>query len=239
MQYGEVEYACFIYNADETIDEIVFSNAYLDGKEASRLYQAIIADAMAGNLMKYNSVHVCDEHVELYRGDKNIFWISLNGMDKTIYYGSDCTNIINAIVQMGYVDDVDAFCWEDYGYTGEAPDLNIEDMLCDSYEYVKVFYEGSVDIRKAPGNYMSIKLDEIQTETLYWVITKEWIAGNLSQYDPYEQGNVCYMSVEYMDPSNGMRTTSFFTFGSDCAYVIENLVDMGILTSEEDICWDK
>ena len=239
MQYGEVEYAYFKYNADETIDETVFSSAHLEEKEASGLYQAIIADAMAGNLMKYNRVHVCNEHVELYQGEKNIFWISLNGMDKTIYYGSDCTNIINEIIRLGYVKDVDSFCWEDYGYTGEASALSIEDVLCDSYEYVKVFYEGAVDIRKAPGNYISIKLDEIQTETLYWVITKEWIAGNLSQYDPYEQGNVCYISLEYMDPSNEMRTISYFTFGSDCTYIIDELIGIGVITSEEDICWDK
>ena len=132
-------------NRDQSIQNNSFryENKNLQIEEAKALYYAAIADAKAGNLMKYNiysSMYWAEEQAEIYtKSTETYFYVefkdpnktevqnsTVNGMNDVDYqttqgihlsFGPDCENIINKLIEFGYIESAEDIWW------GEAESL--------------------------------------------------------------------------------------------------------------------
>lgn len=141
---GWIEFGYYINKPADAWDYITKD---LDDAKAKLFYNAIIADAKAGNLIKYNTNHrksdgSYDDNMAYRLGvyvimpegeDSYDYWefydkyISNNlvgegyekvdmeemvSSERSICYGKDCVNIINALISCGYIESPDEICWD-------------------------------------------------------------------------------------------------------------------------------
>lgn len=217
-------------------------------ENANRLYQAVLADAMAGNLMKYNSGYICDNHVRTYYSEDAPFYMTFstkspkNGrsIKFTIFFGADCENILNEMVSLGYVNGTDYLYWQEVITPDITYEIALEDMICEDYTRVADFYCGSLGFKRSidgASNFASFELDAEQCESLYNAAIREWESGNMISYCYDEHEQMLYLSIIYMNPSDGQPYITNLPFGPDCAYIIKELISMGIIQSEDELEW--
>ncbi len=250
----EFSYAFLSYSTyeEKTADGYVGVNAYdkniLDEEKIESLYQAVLADAEAGNLMKYNSGYICNEHVRTYYSELELHYVTFKAKDPvgdrtfdfTIFFGSDCENILNAIVNLGYVKGTEFFYWREVA----APDANyentLESLICEEYSRVTKFYCGSLGYKRTLeglANFASFELNEKQCEALYNVIINEFKNGNLRYYCEGEHEQMLYLSIVFMNPSDAQPYLINIPFGPGCEYIIKELVAQGIVQSDSELEW--
>lgn len=253
---------------DRAVIDAEKKDVTLTSEECEGLYQAIIADAMAGNLLKYNVRHLCDEHTGDIESDEKTYTIHMNtktsedGSDNSIYfyYGKDCTNILNELVRMGYIKSADLFCWEDTYMVKSDPEIYLEKIFCLEYEKVEEFVDSYLDIgyykTQEDGakiteykTYMALDLE--QSKVLYDAIIADWLEGSLIKYNwkdyissggiTSEQinGNVFEITLNYAMPESNNYNSAFIRYGKDCTNIINAITELKLVESKEDICWNS
>ena len=224
----------------------------LNQQECMRLYQAIIADAMAGDLAKYNAEYLISlDDEELEEGEENKYYISMkfqNPEDENeketiiIRYGRACTNILNELVSLGYAKNVEQFCWEDVTCVKKADEVYLDEVFC--YEYEKIDMFGNAYVEFGPfdatenGEISSdiyIQNDSTKVKELYDAIIRDWLDGKLIKYNAVHYGldyegewycgkdRVYSITINFVVPETSSDKTVNIYYGSDCENIIDTI----------------
>lgn len=244
---GEIIYALWENSEDSLVKNVRTEAAILDQDAAKRLYQAVIADAEAGTLQKYNSEYTCPEHASIDTDAIRDNYILLRYQDSddgaenkkfVLYYDYDCENIVNEMLRLEYAERFEDFYWSSLGMSTVIPEFTISDLLGFDCTEVTEFTTGELLLRQAGDWHEYYELDEAQSEELYWAIIKEWESGNLKKYYYSESENLSHIVVEFRTPGGGTWNYFNWKFGSDCQFIINELISLGIISSSDDIYWE-
>ncbi|MBO5097392.1 MAG: ABC transporter permease [Agathobacter sp.] len=211
FEYGFLQIQGYYEKYDELgfrlIDDM---STELTQTQCKKLFNAVIADAEAGTLLKYNGM---DDGK--WDGEQIIYHIDLQYRipDKTsargiymessssnyrylnIRFGKDCKNIISTIATMGlpYIDSEDDIVWYENGENMPVPEVSLENLI-GSYDSKKVnFNEGWMSIgyyenaetgadRKSIYDE-SYEISAEQMGVLYEAVIKDWLDGKMLKYN--------------------------------------------------------
>ncbi len=257
------------------------------------IYDAIIADTMAGNLMKYNTYYMSSDYEsDKYNSttyyiqfdfeipnaeDEKSFWDYYNeqynqfvsshafevdmivGNQAGIAFGKDCTNIINALYECGIINEAWKLYWgEELNWEQDSVSEFLNGSLGFDIDYYEIdkFYDGTVHFARYETNdngekvysNESVVLTGSQVKQLYYELIGDIKEGRLYKYNPdyaywedkyVGDESVFLLSIGFEHPIMETYYTVEYRFGSDCEYIIKKLVELGIVESSEDICWDS
>lgn len=255
------------------------------------LYDAVIADTLAGNLMKYNTYYrglefekeyneytyylqigfeipneeaektFWDYYNEQYNGFMSSHSIETDETNASyvgISFGKDCTNIINAMYECGFVNEAWTLYWgEEMEWQGNNTMTFLYNSLGFDFDFYEIekFVSGGLSFARyetdANGNKVYsneyLPLTAEQVSQLYYGVIGDAKEETIFKYNPnYVYGeeylgedSVFLLSLSYVHPEYDTTYSAEFFFGSDCQYILETIVDLGIAESLEDICWDS
>ncbi len=241
---GDISYALWEDTEDGLVKNVRFQTGILNEENAKRMYQAIKADAEAGTIQKYNSLYICDNHSNVksvYSQDNYVVLRYKDGKEEeklVFYYDYDCENIINVMLQLEYAESAEDFYWSSLGMSTVMPEFTISELLGFDYTLVTEFTTGELLLRQVGDWYEYYELEEGQSEKLYWAIIKEWESGNLKNHYYSESEELSHIAVEFRGPDSGVWHYFNWKFGSDCQFIINELISLGIISSSEDIYWE-
>ncbi len=266
--------------------ELEYYSQDLTNAQMQKIYQAIIADTMEGNLIKYNSYYYGDsKYEEVYKsamtyyirfdyvvpkgGKANGYWDYYYAYMYPNYqmpeettesvgfsFGKDCVNIINALYECGVIKEGMEIFWEydEVWYENATVRFLYYALGCD-YQTITDFEVAGVSFDRFETDdagekvYMNeyAVLTEAQCSQLFYAMIGDAKDEVLFKYNPsyldwdeYYEGedSVFSLYMDYIHPETGEYRTAEIMFGSDCQYIIEELVHVGIVESAEDICWN-
>lgn len=178
--------------------------------QSKRLFDAIIADANEGTLLKYNNLdedkydndYVTYEiHLEyripekvaargIYVEDMVSAYQSVN-----VQFGKDCKNIVSTIADMGlkFIDSEDDIVWYEKGENAPVPEISLENYIGSYYDEIETFHDSWIKIGyyadSIEGDKKQKVLDEAyeitaeQQKILYEAMVKDWLDGKMLKYN--------------------------------------------------------
>ncbi len=278
----EIGYLNIEYYVNEG-GEIGYHDVILSQEQSKLLYDAIVADALEGNLMKYNSYYY--EKDESYDGytyyiefsykklpnsEKGYdYWdyfysnigsgyMEMETMSFYVRFGKDCQNIIDAIYECGILEESQRLYWGEEGAWYEDPfeyfmqnafGVN-EIAMIEQFEGGGIYFARYVTNEDGEKVYSNdfLPLTPEQSRELAYGAEKDAYIQTLLKYNPdyinYSEtyvgdDSVFLISMGYEDPITGENRSAWIRFGSDCETIANMLVDLGIVESVYDICWDS
>lgn len=187
----------FEYYVDEG-GELDYTSAYLTKTQMEIMYDAIVKEALEGNLMKYNTYYTSDdtEYYGKYTYHISISYVVPDGETSfdywdyyyahmhpeyqvaeevkqtlNIYYGKDCQYILDAIYECGIIDKSQRLYWGEEGAWYEEPsEYFIQNAFgCDGVWMIEQFEVGGL-------NFARYEINEDGTKEYsndYLVLTSE------------------------------------------------------------------
>ena len=175
--------------------------------QCKRLFEAIIADANEGTLLKYNAgkypygsaTHMIQLEYKLpekattrgiYVEDEMYAYNSVY-----ISFGKDCKNIVSTIVDLGlkFIDSEDDIVWNEKGENIPVPEISLENYIGTHYNVIETFHESWIQIgyykeTTSEGEKKKV-LDESyditaeQMKLLYEAMIQDWLDGKVLKYN--------------------------------------------------------
>lgn len=279
FSYGYIDIAAYAKADDAGVVMAEYFTEELTTTQSQKLYQAIIADGLAGNLTKYNSLYSSDYddsaelvdtgkvytiHMETYSSENSKYDSSYGYYEDYNYidvsFGKDCYNIINAIDELGLenLDSAADIYWGDEGVK-IIPKVSLQNFICYEYDRIENFEAGYLGIGYYAGEELgnnppteydgNFEIDAEQSRILYDAVVADWLDGKMLKYNwhnfpnyvgPIYDGsdNVFSITLNLLKPDEYNYKTVEIMYGSDCTNIIEALVSIGAVESKEDICWE-
>ena len=214
FSYGYIDIAVYAEANDVTgVKRVDYISEELTNTQSQKLYQAIIADGLAGNLTKYNSNYsnyyddssevvdtgkVYSIHMEVYTTDNGKYNNSYDYYEDYNYinvsFGKDCVNIINAINELGLknLDSAENIYWGEEEYK-VIPEVSLQNFICYEYDQIENFEAGWLGIgyyageefgNNPPTEYdRHFEIDAEQSRVLYDAIVADWLDGKMLKYN--------------------------------------------------------
>lgn len=200
----------------EKYDEIGFRlmddmSTELTQTQCKKLFEAIIADAESGALLKYNGLDSekwedgqVTYHIDLQykipsktsaRGIYIEDTMSSNYRYLNVRFGKDCENIISTIATMGlpYLDSVDDIVWNEKEENTPNPEVSLEHLIGPYHSKVVNFNEGwmsigysesaETDADKQKVYDEAYEISAEQMSVLYEAVIKDWLDGKMLKYN--------------------------------------------------------